>query len=133
MAPWPPPVRRCERHVRPAFARIGGGDPVPGAALEQIVAARTPAGVPVCGALRVRDPSIGYPIVDCVVRLTPELAARHRAWLGALGLEPPPAADLQPDSSVESFGWQWTWNPNMRSKADLKMTVAERFGITPDH
>ena len=116
----------------PIFDRIVWRDPVTGAALEPIVAARTPAGVPVCGALRVRNTSIGYPIVDCVVRLTPELAVRHRDWLAALGLEPPPAGDLQPESSVESFGWQWTWNDNMRSQADLKMRVVERFGISLD-
>jgi ubiquinone/menaquinone biosynthesis C-methylase UbiE len=117
--------------VTPLFDRIAWRDPVTGAALEPIVAARTPAGVPVCGALRVRDTSTGYPIVDCVVRLTPELAARHREWLGALGLEPPPAGDLQPESSVESFGWQWTWNQDMRSEADLKMRVVDRFGLSP--
>jgi SAM-dependent methyltransferase len=116
----------------PLFDRISWRDPVTGAPLEPIVLARTPAGVPVCGALRVKDTSIGYPIVDCVVRLTPETANRHRDWLAALGLEPPSGGDLQPEATVESFGWQWTWNSNMRSEDDLNWRVAGRFDISPD-
>ena len=113
----------------PRFDRIVWRDPLSGAALEPIVAARTPAGVPVCGALRVQGTSFGYPIVDCVVRLTPELAARHKGWLEAFGLQPPPGGDFQPESTVDSFGWQWTWNSNMRSEADLQWRVADRFGV----
>lgn len=116
----------------PLFDRIAWRDPVSGRALVPIIATRTPSGLPVCGALRVQGTSTGYPIVDCVVRLTPELAVRHRAWLAALGLEPPAGAALQPEATVESFGWQWTWNRNMRSDADLEMRVAARFGISGD-
>lgn len=116
----------------PLFDRIAWRDPVSGRPLEPMVMARTPAGVPVCGALRIEGTSTGYPIVDCVARITPELAVRHRDWLAALGLEPPAAGDLQPEATVESFGWQWTWNSEMRTDADLKMRVADRFGIAPD-
>jgi SAM-dependent methyltransferase len=116
----------------PLFDRIVWRDPIGGAPLEPIVSARTPAGVPVCGALRVAGTSTGYPIVDCVVRLTPEAAHRHRHWLASLGLEPPAAGDLQSESTVESFGWQWTWNSDMRTEDDLDMRVAGRFGVSPD-
>jgi SAM-dependent methyltransferase len=118
--------------TNPLFDRIAWRDPISGVPLEPIVLARTPAGVPVCGALRVTGTTIGYPIVDCVVRLTPETASRHRRWLDDLGLEPPASDDFQPEATVESFGWQWTWNSNMRSDADLQMRVADRFGVALD-
>jgi ubiquinone/menaquinone biosynthesis C-methylase UbiE len=120
----------------PLFDRIFWRDPVSGLPLEPIVTARTPAGVPICGALRVAGSSFGYPIVDCVARLTPELASRHRSWLSQLGLDPPVGSpdapvSFQPEASVESFGWQWAWNSAMRSEDDLRMRVADRFGIDP--
>lgn len=104
--------------------------------LEPIVFARAPSGVPVCGALRIEGTNTGYPIVDCVARVTAELAERHRSWLALAGLEPPTAvgggAVFQPETTVDSFGWQWTWNSVMRSDADLKMRVADRFGVTAE-
>lgn len=47
----------------------------------------------------------------------------------ALRTDPPPDAkqDFQNESSVESFGFQWTWIGDMRSEADLRMRAAERF------
>ena len=122
---------------RVAFDRLRWRDPMSGAALEPIVTARTPAGVPICGALRVVGTQTGYPIVDCVARVTPELAQRHASWLAPLGLSPPgthaTAGDFQQEATVESFGWQWTWNSEMRCEADLKMRVADKFGVQPDY
>ncbi len=121
----------------PVFDLIRWRDPISRARLSPIVTARTPAGVPICGALRIEGTDRGYPIVDCVARLTPELAHRYRPWLSQVGLSPP-SADLsgnayQAESTVESFGWQWTWNNQMRSEADLRMRVADKFGITPEY
>lgn len=117
----------------PLFDRLAWRDPVTHAALEPIVAARTPAGVPICGAMRVAGTSTGYPIVDCVVRLAPELAHRHAEWLAPFGLTPPETQrTFQEQSTVDSFGFQWSWIGNMRSEADLRMRVAERFGLSPD-
>ena len=118
------------------FNRIRWRDPISGAPLEPIVTACTPAGVPICGALRIKDTQYGYPIVDCVARLTPDLATRYREWLVPLGLQPPPMPDgaprsFQAEATVESFGFQWTLNPSMRSEADLKWRVAERFRVDP--
>jgi ubiquinone/menaquinone biosynthesis C-methylase UbiE len=123
--------------VTPLFDLVAMRDPVGGAALEPLVSARTPAGVPLCGALRVADTGTGYPIVDSVARLTPELARKHAAWLVPFNLAPAGAAKeashaFQVESTVDSFGWQWTWNSAMRTDADLRMRVAERFGLTPD-
>jgi ubiquinone/menaquinone biosynthesis C-methylase UbiE len=120
----------------PLFDLVAMRDPASGAPLEALVSARTPAGVPVCGALRVANTNTGYPIVDCIARLTPELARRHASWLVPFGLSPAggsntPADAFQSESTVDSFGWQWTWNSAMRSDADLRMRVAERFGLTP--
>jgi ubiquinone/menaquinone biosynthesis C-methylase UbiE len=89
-----------------------------------------------CGALQVEGTQTGFPIVDCVARLTPELAYRYRAWLSPLGLSPPARpedAAYQPEATVESFGWQWTWNSQMRSDSDLRMRVAEKFGVTLEY
>ena len=123
--------------TEPLFDRIRWSDPVSGAPLEPLILARTPAGVPICGALRVSGTSQGYPIVDCVARLTPQLARRHGAWLSALDLEPPstddPRADFQDEASVESFGFQWTWRGDMRSEADLLWRVARQFRVEPSH
>lgn len=120
----------------PLFDLVALRDPISGAPLEPIVSARTPAGVPVCGALRVAGTATGYPIVDCIARLTPELARKHAAWLVPFGLSPAGAATaadaFQPEATVDSFGWQWTWNSAMRSDADLRMRVADRFGLTPE-
>jgi ubiquinone/menaquinone biosynthesis C-methylase UbiE len=107
-----------------------------GTQLEPIISARTPAGVPLFGALRVAGTSYGYPIVDCVARLTPELAQRYAEWLTPFELQPPPdsggsAMTFQPESTVESFGFQWTFNTAMRSEADLRWRVAERFKVPP--
>jgi len=121
----------------PVFDAVGWRDPVSHTRLLPIVTARTPAGVPICGALQVEGTDVGYPIVDCVARLTPELALRHSSWLAQLNLRPPDlpsaAGSFQPQSTVDSFGWQWTWNANMRTDADLRMRVAEKFGLTPEH
>jgi ubiquinone/menaquinone biosynthesis C-methylase UbiE len=120
----------------PLFDLVALRDPVSGSPLEALISARTPAGVPVCGALRVANTRTGYPIVDCIARLTPELARKHGSWLVPFGLEPVSGSDgqagtFQGEATVDSFGWQWTWNSAMRSDADLQMRVADRFGLTP--
>lgn len=115
------------------FDRLHWRDPISGALLEPIVAARTPAGVPICGAMRIQGTDCGYPIVDCVVRLTPELAERYRDWLRIYSLEPPAtnrvSNKFQQIDTVDSFGWQWTWNSMMRSEDDLRMRVLEKFNF----
>jgi len=121
---------------RSLFDRISWRDPVSGVPLEPIILARTPAGVPVCGALRVAGTKTGYPIVDSVARLTPELAAVHRVWLeltDLLPVEHPEGTEgRQAQATVESFGFQWSWNANPRTEQDLRHRVAEKFGAHPD-
>jgi SAM-dependent methyltransferase len=118
----------------PLFDRIKWRDPVSGVPLEPIISGRTPAGVPISGALRVAGSNAGYPIVDSVARLTPELAHKYRAWLEAYGLDTPTAMTdaFQQESTVDSFGFQWSWIGDMRSEADLRMRVADRFGLSPE-
>jgi ubiquinone/menaquinone biosynthesis C-methylase UbiE len=111
-------------------------DPLSGLLLEPIISARTPAGVPISGALRIAGTSSGYPIVDCVVRLTPELAKKYSEWLSLLSLTPPKEQNMeksqfQTEATVDSFGWQWTWNENMRTARDLQMRVADNFQFKP--
>ena len=116
------------------FDEIGWRDPLTGRPLEAIVAARAPSGVPLVGALRVSGTDEGYPIVDAVARLTPELALRFGDWLAPFGLKPAGSSgsagrSFQDVSTVDSFGFQWTFNREMRSEADLQWRVAERFGF----
>src|SRR2546422_10314600 len=86
------------------FDRLNWQDPITGVRLEPIITARTPAGVPICGAMHVAGTTYGYPIIDCVARLTPDLAVRYRDWLAPLGLQPPPMSEcktlsFQPEST----------------------------------
>jgi ubiquinone/menaquinone biosynthesis C-methylase UbiE len=118
----------------PLFDRLSWTDPLSGRPLLPRIEARTPAGVPLCGALQIADTDTGYPIVDAVARMTPALAVRHAPWLQQLGLRPAGAAapsTLQDESTVESFGFQWSWNSAMRTAADLDWRVAARFGVDP--
>lgn len=122
----------------PVFDLVKWRDPISHAPLLPIVTARTPGGVPICGALRIEGTNYAYPIVDCVARLTPDTASKHKSWLSQLGLVPPPTDGLtadafQTESTVESFGWQWTWNSQMRSESDLYMRVADKFGVSPEY
>jgi len=116
------------------FDRVSWRDPMSGAPMTPIITARTPAGVPIHGALRIGDTGYGYPIVDSVVRATPELARRYASWLEPFGLQPPPEREgaFQTEDTVESFGFQWSWNAAMRSEADLQWRVAERFQVQAD-
>jgi ubiquinone/menaquinone biosynthesis C-methylase UbiE len=118
----------------PLFDQLALTDPVTGRRLQAIVTARTPAGVPINGALRAEGSDVGYPIVDCIARLTPELAHRYAQWLEPFGLRPPElgSASFQPEETVDSFGFQWNWNANMRSEADLRWRIASRFGVDGD-
>ena len=114
------------------FDRVKWRDPTTGQSLEPIVSDRTPAGVPISGALRLPGTSYAYPIVDCIARMTTELAHRYGEWLAKLGFEPPPlehSEEYQPETTVDSFGWQWTWNSTPRTDEDLKMRVADKFKI----
>jgi ubiquinone/menaquinone biosynthesis C-methylase UbiE len=119
----------------PLFDRILWRDPVSGAPLDAVIDARTPAGVPICGVLQVRGTDRGYPIVDSVVRLTPELARHYGAWLTPHGLQPPldsSESSFQTEASVDAFGFLWRWIENMRSQADLRMRVLDRYDVTAE-
>jgi SAM-dependent methyltransferase len=124
--------------AKPLFDQLDWRDPLSRVPLVPVVAARAPSGVPIWGALKRVDTSIGYPIVDAVARMTPELAVRYAEWLAPLGLSPPSVSDLdhgpfQLVSTVDSFGFQWAWIGDMRTEADLQWRVASRFGVSSDH
>jgi ubiquinone/menaquinone biosynthesis C-methylase UbiE len=129
-----------ERPVIPSnnnclFDTLRWRDPISGLPLEPIITARTPSGVPISGAMRIQGTNSGYPIVDCIVRLTPELAEEYKDWLRKYSLEPPAKRReegiFQKAATVDSFGWQWTWNSMMRSEADLRMRVIDKFNVEP--
>lgn len=106
-------------------------DPATGRPLVFVVTGRHPAGRPLTGALVVNGTRTGYPVVEGIPRMTPELAARHEAWLRPLGLEAPARPPGQATATVESFGFEWTWNPEPRSAADLPWRVAASHGLEP--
>jgi SAM-dependent methyltransferase len=107
-------------------------DPASGRPLTFLVTARHPTGRPLTGALVVEGTRTGYPIVDGIPRMTPELAARYETWLRALDLGIPAGVPSQPTVTVESFGFEWTWNPEPRSTADLPWRTAESHGLSPE-
>ena len=107
-------------------------DPASGRPLTFRVAARDPTGRPLTGALVIEGTRTGYPVVDGIPRMTPELARRHEAWLRALDLDAPVGDTGQPAATVDSFGFEWTWNPEPRSAADLPWRVAESHGLAPE-
>lgn len=119
----------------PLFDSIDWKDPLSGTPLVPIITARTPSGVPISGVLQIKGTDKGYPIVDCIARVTPELAEHYRDWLAMFSLLPPVTANdhgsFQHTDTVESFGWQWTWNSSMRTEDDLKMRVAGKFDVNP--
>lgn len=126
---------QCKAEPQALFDKVQWIDPVDGSKLEAVVLARNPSGVPIAGALRRPGTNVGYPIVDSVVRLTPELAHRYQDWLKVMNLEPPKidnSVNFQNESTVDSFGFQWTWNSEMRNENDLKWRVASRFQVEPD-
>ena len=106
-------------------------DPASGRPLTFLVTARHPTGRPLSGALVVEGTRTGYPIVDGIPRITPELAAQYEACLSPLGLGVPEGVPGQAIATVESFGFEWTWNPNPRSAADLLWRTAESHRLTP--
>lgn len=130
-----PPMTPSEQS-RPLFERIRLRDPLSGRALVPKIHVLNPGGAPLSGTLRVEGTDYGYPIVDSVARLTPELAERYRDWLVVDGLLPPPRPStlerFQIEDTVSSFGFQWSWNSAMRSDDDLKWRVASRFGLSSD-
>ncbi len=124
--------QNCSSTIPSLFDRLRWRDPLTGVPLEPLVAARTPAGVPVCGSLRIMGTNTGYPIVDCVARVTPELAVRYHEWLALWGLKPPrDRSDFQEESTVDSFGFQWSFDADPRTESDLGWRVANRFGLDP--
>lgn len=117
------------------FDRLRWQDPLSGRALHPTIVARTPAGVPIYGALRIDETNEGYPIVDCVARLTVEAAHQYREWLQPFGLRPPSielASQFQSLQTVDSFGFQWSWRGTFRSPEDLGWRVAGRFNKRPE-
>lgn len=84
-------------------------DRLSGALLEPIVADRAAGGVPISGAICIQGTDHGYPIVDSVFRLDPELAEKYPEWLRIYDLKPPvikgKRAGLQQAETVDSLGW----------------------------
>jgi ubiquinone/menaquinone biosynthesis C-methylase UbiE len=62
---------------------------------------------------------------------TPELAHRHRDWLAMQGLEPPQADGdaFQGTGTVDSFGFEWSWDSTPRTEEDLRWRVAARYQL----
>ena len=82
------------------------------------------------GAL-VRPDGLGYPVRAGVVRF---LATQNPAdeWtLRRMGITRAPCGSFQDPTSVESFGFQWTWDNTPRTDEDLLWRVATRFNLTP--
>jgi ubiquinone/menaquinone biosynthesis C-methylase UbiE len=67
--------------------------------------------------------------------MTPEIAHRYADWLEMFGLSPPILTaqydgHFQDHSTVASFGFQWNWDAEPRTEADLYWRIVERHGLT---
>jgi ubiquinone/menaquinone biosynthesis C-methylase UbiE len=123
------------RHGSHLFDRLPWFDRWSKRKLIPYVATRDFTGRPLSGALVIEGTHIGYPIVHGIPRMTPETAHLHANWLEIFGLSPPPIAnqpevDFQSQHTVSSFGFQWNWDSEPRTEADLRWRVAERHGLT---
>lgn len=116
------------------FDKLRWRDPISGQPLKPIIACRDYTGRPLVGVLQVEGGQTAYPIVDGIPRVTEELANRYANLLREFGYEPPSSRhgqlEFQGTHSVESFGFQWTWDAFPRTEQDLAWRVAERFGLT---
>ena len=102
--------------------------------MQMRVTGRHPSGRPLSGALQIEGTQSGYPIVLGIPRLTRELALRYANWLEMLDLtppDPPPMPAGQTLNTVESFGFEWSWDNEPRTEEDLFWRVASRHELTP--
>ncbi len=107
-------------------------DPVSKKRMNMVVTSRHPSGRPLTGALQIEGTSTGYPIINGIHRLTPELAMHYSGWLEMIELNPPERCnDRQSVSTVDSFGFEWTWDNEPRTEDDLLWRVASRYEIAP--
>jgi ubiquinone/menaquinone biosynthesis C-methylase UbiE len=113
------------------FDNLPWQDPISGKKLIPKVAFRDPYGNPYFGAMQIEETNTGYPIVNGILRATPELAVNNQKWLEVIGLEPPAAGGQQKECTVESFGFQWMWDAQPRTLKDLMWRAATRFKIDP--
>jgi SAM-dependent methyltransferase len=81
----------------------------------------------------VRPDGKAYPVTDGVVRLVNVADGAHNWVLDALELPAASAGASQPTASVASFGFQWSWDNEPRTEADLQWRTASRYHLSPDH
>lgn len=91
-------------------------DPITNEELKLVIESRDPTGRPYTGALRWVDSEVGYPIIDGIPRITPDMARKYEDWLASLEVFPPKDTDtgIQSIDSVESLGFRWTWDADSR-------------------
>jgi ubiquinone/menaquinone biosynthesis C-methylase UbiE len=82
------------------------------------------------GAL-VRPDGHAYPVRGGVARFVNDRDPTDDWILDRLGVVRASGGDAQSQESVDSFGFQWTWDNNPRTEEDLLWRVAERFNLAP--
>jgi len=121
-----------DRDQQHFFYRLHWVDPINGRPLTPRVLLEDPDGRPLYGALVTEDGRYGYPIVAGVVVGTPELAAQESKWLSLMNLDVPGGFNdegFQAAATVDSFGFEWTWDSEPRTEADLLWRVASRYQL----
>lgn len=111
-------------------------DPVDGRPLSPRIVLEGSNGRPMAGALVTEDGKYGYPVIESVVMATPELAAQHADWLASMGLCPRPSAApgvFQSLDTVDSFGFEWSWDSEARTEEDLSWRVASRYELSREY
>jgi ubiquinone/menaquinone biosynthesis C-methylase UbiE len=120
-------MMKVQRHL---FDMLPWVDPISRRKLIPLIEARDFHGRPLLGALKIDGTKEGYPIVGGIARLTPELAQKYNKWLTQFDLMAPLSAmSFQDVGTVESFGFQWTWDDDARTEEDLNWRVLKRFGL----
>lgn len=113
------------------FDELSWWDQFSGKRLIPKVLLRDQSGKPYCGALQIEGTGFGYPVVDGILRATPELAQKYHDWIELSDLKPPKSFGAQKGDTVKSFGFQWTWDEHARTQEDLEWRTAGRFKIDP--
>jgi ubiquinone/menaquinone biosynthesis C-methylase UbiE len=83
------------------------------------------------GFLEVTESKVAYPIIEGIARIYAPLSKEHSEWLEETDkkMAESDVGLFQHSETVDSFGFQWTWDDTPRSSEDLLWRVAGRFGI----
>jgi ubiquinone/menaquinone biosynthesis C-methylase UbiE len=74
-----------------------------------------------------------YPITEGIFRIYKPLSEEQSIWVDAINndIDGFDNSLFQDIKTVDSFGFEWSWDNTPRTPEDLRWRVADRFGIDP--